>query len=984
MMNLPSSDQDVTAELASLHARVASLERTLQNYELIVQNVNDAIIVTDAEYRVQRWNRAAEEMYGWTSAEVLGKHLPTLLRQRFLTENGAEEAIAMVMQQGVWKGTIVQHHRDGHEIVVETSIRLIRDKNGAVVGLVGIDRDITSIVRVEAERTRLLEQEQRARAAAEAGQRQLTALAHASRIFAAASLDLDMVFSAVTRAVAEAIGDLCAIRLLSDDGQWLLPGTSYHPDPQTWGLLQKEYENAPQPVDQGLAGVVVRTGQSLLMPVVPPDCLDEIFLPTYRQHVDHYQIHSCVVVPLRIHKQIIGVLIVARDRTSEAYTPDDQAFVEDLADRAALAIHNARLYHTVQTVVQRNDETVALLDTLLETAPIGFAFYDRELRCLRINEALATMSGVSVQAQLGRTIAEAPSELAPIGERPMRQVLATGQAILNVEETSHTLAPEGPRHWLMNYYPVRTSNGTTLGVGVLVVDITERIQGEQALRESEARLRSILDRAPSVIYLKDLEGRQLFVNQRFAALFGRDRATLIGFTDDELFPPDLAERFRASDAAVLAARDSIEIEEVVAHNGRDHTYASIKFPLFDLKGVPYAICGISIDITERKQLQAQLIQSQKMEGIGRLAGGIAHDFNNLLTAIIGFAQLALDSLASDDPVRGDLDEIQKAVGRASDLTRQLLTFARKQIIAPQILDLNALIMGMDKLLRRLIGEDIEFATFQAGRLHAVKADPGQIEQVLVNLVINARDAMPRGGRLTISTRNITLSADDARVQFGARPGNYVQIAISDNGIGMPPDVQARLFEPFFTTKEQGKGTGLGLAMCYGIVQQHGGHITFDSEPGRGTTFMVYLPRAEGDTHELLRREHAPKLPRGSETILLVEDEEAVQLLAARVLREQGYTVLQARDGAEALQIARTVGAGAIQLLLTDLVLPHIGGKAVAERLAELDSRIKVLFISGYTDETLTNHGRLGPDVMLLQKPFTISALVEWVREALDR
>jgi signal transduction histidine kinase len=390
---------------------------------------------------------------------------------------------------------------------------------------------------------------------------------------------------------------------------------------------------------------------------------------------------------------------------------------------------------------------------------------------------------------------------------------------------------------------------------------------------------------------------------------------------------------------------------------------------------------VAEDITERIQLEAQVLQMQKMESIGRLTGGIAHDFNNLLTVIIGNTGLASEALAPNHPVLEDLQAIQAASQRAAGLTHQLLAFARKQILEPRVISLNDLIVEMDKLLRRLIREDIELVTLLASDLWQVKVDPGQIEQVLVNLVINARDAMLNGGQLTIETRNVVLDDAYVRSHISIIPGSYVMLAVSDTGVGMSSQVQTRLFEPFFTTKEPGKGTGLGLATCYGIIKQHGGNIWVYSEVDHGTTFKVYLPRADESVDASAVSEEAEDLG-GTETVLLVEDEPAVRELSARVLRNLGYVVLEAINGTEGLGVAQA-HTGQIDLLLADVVMPEVGGKAMSAQLTSQYPNLRVLFMSGYTDNAIVHHGQLDEGVAFLQKPFTPTALARKVRAVLD-
>jgi signal transduction histidine kinase/ActR/RegA family two-component response regulator len=385
---------------------------------------------------------------------------------------------------------------------------------------------------------------------------------------------------------------------------------------------------------------------------------------------------------------------------------------------------------------------------------------------------------------------------------------------------------------------------------------------------------------------------------------------------------------------------------------------------------------------ELAETQGQLEQAQKMDAIGRLAGGVAHDFNNLLTVILGRTDILLHPLKPEDPVRRGIELIQRTAGRAADLTRQLLAFSRKQVLEPVVLDLSAVTTDMKDLLGRLIGEDIALLTTPTPGLGRVKADRGQIEQVVMNLAVNARDAMPQGGRLILETANVELDDEYVRRHVGARPGPHVMLAVSDTGTGIPREIQAQIFEPFFTTKEQGKGTGLGLATVYGIVKQSGGYIEVDSEPGQGTTFRIYLPRLDAAAVTVDRNARPAAAVGGTETILLVADEEGVRELARDILRASGYTVLEARNGAEALLLCER-HQGPLDMLLTDVVMPRMSGRELAERLAPLRPELSVLYMSGYTDDAVIRHGVLAAGTAFLQKPFTPAALVLRVRETLD-
>jgi PAS domain S-box-containing protein len=515
----------------------------------------------------------------------------------------------------------------------------------------------------------------------------------------------------------------------------------------------------------------------------------------------------------------------------------------------------------------------------------------------------------------------------------------------------------------------------------------ERRQAEAALRISQELLQAIVDHAPALIYVKDLDARYLLVNRQLAASLGRPPAAVLGKTDRELYPPEVAEAYRALDERV-AAGAVIEAEEV-GHDGA-RTYLAVKAPLSDGSGRIYATCGISTDITERKRADAtlrrteeQLRQAQKMEAIGNLAGGVAHDFNNLLSAILGYGGLLMEDLGAGDPRRSEVEEIVFAANAAAELTHQLLAFGRKQILQPRLLDLNERVAEMERMLRRLIGEDIELTLALAPDLGVVRVDPTQIEQIVLNLAVNSRDAMPKGGKLLIETTNVELDEKYAADHVGVAAGAHVMLAVSDTGIGMDRATQARMFEPFFTTKDKGKGTGLGLATVFGIVRQSGGHIWVYSEPGMGTVFKVYFPRVSGGVSDAASTPSIAPARGGTETILLVEDDERVRTVAHAILSRLGYRVLETHSVGDALLLCEQ-HPEAIHLLLTDVVMPRMSGKQLAERLQPLRPSMRVLFMSGYTDNSIVHHGVLDPGVDLLEKPVTPEKLGRKVREVLDR
>jgi two-component system cell cycle sensor histidine kinase/response regulator CckA len=525
-------------------------------------------------------------------------------------------------------------------------------------------------------------------------------------------------------------------------------------------------------------------------------------------------------------------------------------------------------------------------------------------------------------------------------------------------------------------------DGTIEYLSTIGRDITERKRTEAAVRESEERYRDLVENAHDIIFSHDLLGNYTSVNRAGEQITGYTHEECLALNITDTIAPEHVNKARYMMAKKLAGENvtAYEVDLLAKDGKRIAVEVNTKLVLQD--GVPVAVQGIARDVTERKQLEEQLRQSQKMDAIGQLAGGVAHDFNNLLTAINGYSSLGLQRIEGNPTVKNYLEEIKKAGDRAANLTRQLLAFGRKQILQPLPLSLNDIITDMNKMLRRLIGEDIQLSAKLTPDLKRVKADPGQIEQVLVNLVVNARDAMPKGGSLTIETANAELGREYASTHAGVNAGAFVVLAVSDTGTGMDEEVRRHIFEPFFTTKEKGKGTGLGLSTVYGIVKQSGGNISIYSEPNHGTTFKVYLPALDSIVKSSEARAEESVILRGSETVLLVEDEEVVRGLARQILEEAGYQVLVAPQGEEAVRLCNE-HAQEIHLLLTDIVMPGAGGKEVADRLSLLHPGIKVLFMSGYTDEAIVHHGVLDSDVKFIQKPFTPAALARKVREVLD-
>jgi two-component system cell cycle sensor histidine kinase/response regulator CckA len=515
-------------------------------------------------------------------------------------------------------------------------------------------------------------------------------------------------------------------------------------------------------------------------------------------------------------------------------------------------------------------------------------------------------------------------------------------------------------------------------VGDQIAFAIERKRAEARIRESEASLRVLIEQLPAVLWTVD---RDL----RFTSALGAG-LTRLGLKPNQIVGMSLVDYFETADPTFLpyaAHRRAVAGEPVTFHvEWKNGSYACHVEPLRGSDGnVLGAIC-MALDVTDRKELEERFRQAQKMEAVGRLAGGIAHDFNNLLMVIQGYADLLAERIPEGDSLHRNAEQIQIASQRATSLTQQLLAFSRKQMLAPKVLNIQNIVSELEKILRRLIGEDIELETFTKEDLGLIKADRSQIEQVIMNLAVNARDAMPSGGRLTIETSNVELDASLSHVPSVLAPGKYVMLAVSDNGVGMDAETQAHIFEPFFTTKEKGKGTGLGLATVYGIVKQSGGYIWVYSEPAHGTSFKIYLPRIEDQSAAELREPvEAAVLLRGSETVLLVEDEKGVRELAREYLQMSGYSVLEAPDGQAALELA-SMHRGSIDLLMTDVVMPGLNGRELADRMHQVRPGIKILYMSGYTDQAIGRRGILESEAALLQKPFTLAALTSKLREIL--
>jgi len=612
--------------------------------------------------------------------------------------------------------------------------------------------------------------------------------------------------------------------------------------------------------------------------------------------------------------------------------------------------------------------------------------FDRQHRHLYVNPAVEQATGIAPELFIGKTHRELefPEPLCALWQEAIEKVFKTG----SVNRIDFELPTGVWIDWLLA--PETDAQGEVVAVITAARDVSERVAAERELRAREKRFRDLVEMLPEAIFETDAGGKLVFVNKRALATFGYGTADVAdGLHARDVIAPLDRERAQQNMQRVLRGED-LGANEYLMQTRDGHTFpALVRSVLIGDQDQPRGLLGLVVDISEheraeaeREVLEEKLRMAQKMESIGRLAGGVAHDFNNLLSVIIGQTGFALEDLPDGAPARDDLLEVEAAAQRAAALTRQLLAFSRKQVLQPVPLDLNTVVSGMATTLHRVLGEDIEVVQVPGADLPPVMADPGQFEQVIMNLAVNARDAMPTGGTLRFETANVELDQELAVHDVSVPPGRYVVLSTADTGCGMDAPTVARLFEPYFTTKEKGKGTGLGLSTVYGVVKQSNGYISVDTTTGKGTTFKIYLP-ATNAAAVVVRRPQDAQQSEGDETILLVEDETALLRVARRSLAAAGYQVLVAADGDEALRVSAQF-AGDIHLLVTDVVMPRMSGGALAEQLTKNRPTTRVLFMSGYTDDAIGHHGVLEAGARFLGKPFTAADLTHKVREVLDQ
>ncbi len=822
----------------------------------------------------------------------------------------------------------------------------------------------------------------------------------------------DVLVATVELVEQQAPGMLCSILLFDAGTQTLHSGAS----PSLPVEYLQALEGAKVGPREGSCGAAVATGSV----VVVEDIATHPNWASYKHLALPHGLRACWSTPITSpQREVLGSFAMYY-RECRRPTEREVASVTDAARLAALAIVRDRAEKTLRESEERLRVLNELGDAMRNVSapdavlPIALRILGEHLGVARC--AYATMNADGVRCTVPYDYANGCVSL--VGEHDLASFPKLNDAFrrgegpvvvgnvateVTIEEGREllgamgiqafvccSLVREGSLRALMAVHHDAPRNWTSSEVE-LVQDVVGRCWSmieqravEERLRESEALLRIASGAAKLGAWSLDLADGRVTWSEQARAIYELSPSDVPSYEQGlTAYTAEFRELVRAS--VELCARDGTPFDlevQLITSKARTIWVRVIGHAARNSRGEIARLQGALQDISDRRLLEEQLRQSQKMEAIGQLAGGVAHDFNNLLTVILSYASMMLDTLKPGDPLRSDVEEIRTAGSRASDLTRRLLAFSRRQILEPRVVNLNQVVSGTEQMLRRLVGEGVEITLFK-GVVGQLLADPGQLEQVIMNLVVNARDAMPKGGNISIETRNVELDAAYAAGHHGVTPGQYVMLAVTDNGMGMDAATRARIFEPFFTTKKQHEGTGLGLSTVWGIVAQSNGHIWVYSEPGTGTTFKVYLPRVDSPL------DRAPTEPpralvtlRGTETVLVVEDEDQVRAIVHTILRRNGYNVLQAQNGGEALLICEQYKAK-IHLLLTDVVMARMTGRELAERLAPLRPTMKVLYVSGYTEDAIVHHGVLDSGIVFLAKPLTPDALLRKVREVLD-
>jgi PAS domain S-box-containing protein len=940
-LTILSSTAAAALESASLLAQVQKAE---ENYRSIFEHAVEGIFQATPEGRFLNVNPAMARILGYDSPEELIEKITDVEHQLYVNPEDRILAARIQDEHSIVQGLEFEAYRkDGEKIWLSLNRRSVFDETGTELFREGSVEDVTDRKRAE----------------------QMQARREAHALFRADVSAALGTSSAPLRVTLESCAEAMVKHLGAAFGRvWTLNRKENVLELQASAGMYTHIDGAHARVPVGQLNIgKIAEGR---MPHITNDLQSDPRVSD-QDWARQEQIVAFAGFPLLVDDRLLGVMAMFSRETLAEDTLDALSSVAEIISQG---VDRKRAEQELSKSEERYRD-------LVENAQDIIYSHDLRGNYTSSNKAGEEITGYtqeeSLKLNLAQTIAPHCVERArEMVARKLRGEKVTAYELELIAKDGHYVTVEVNTRLMLQ-------DGAPIGITGIARDITERKLAEAELR----RLAAAVEETADSVVITDKEGNIQYVNPAFERVTGYAREEVLNQN------PRILKSGKTPAAIFKAMWETIARGEVwtgqLINRKKDGTLFDERVTISainDESGRIVNYVAVKQDISSLIQLEEQLRQSQKMEAIGQLAGGVAHDFNNLLTAINGYSSLALQRVEANHPLRSYLEEIKKAGDRAANLTRQLLAFGRKQILQPLPIDLNDVVMDMNKMLRRLIGEDIQLTAKLHPQLKKIKADPGQIEQVLVNLVVNARDAMPQGGTLTIETTMVELDQEYGGRHLGASPGHYTMLAVSDTGTGMDEQTQARIFDPFFTTKEKGKGTGLGLSTVYGIVKQSGGNILVYSEPGHGTTFKVYLPQLTTEVQPAPAVVPEAAIQGGTETILLVEDEDVVRGLAQKILEQSGYKVIAAARGEEAIRFGEE-HSEPINLLLTDVVMPVTSGKEVADRLRPLLPGLRVIFMSGYTDEAIVHHGVLDSDIEFIQKPFTPNALIKKVREVLD-
>ncbi|UCF64175.1 MAG: PAS domain S-box protein [bacterium] len=948
--------QGVARDITERKFREKILQESEQKLNAILSSIVDTMLVFDSHKKIishhchhDPFYLPKEEFLGKKPDEVLPKNISKIFNTALrATKEGQISEYEYYMQRN---GTAKWYSSKFSPSML----------NGKFLGSVAVIRDISESKKVEEFIIRK-----------NADQEQLIKIVK----YLNESLNLNEVLTRIAVAAKEILkAEGCAIYLLEKDLETLTPVVAIDPE------FEYEILQTPLTVHNSFTGKSVSDGKGYIF-----NHAEEVTNGYQIPGTPENEAENIIVAPFIVDSRVLGA--VCLDRKSSLFSEEDLGFVEAFATLAANALKNAKSHSDLEKEIEnRKVIQKALRDSeekfrnLAEQSP-NMIFINQNGKVVYANQKCEEIMGFKREEiyapDFNFLILVAPEHHAWIKDR-----LQKHQKDEDLSSHEYTLiTKDGSRIESLTTTKLIKYEGEDAILGI-ITDIGDRKRSEEALRRSEEKYRKFFEEDLTGDYISTPDGRLLACNAAFLKIFGFKTSKEAMATNVKNFYATPSDRDKFLERLKKEKKLEYCEIELLRSDGKPVFVIANMSGKFDKKGNLVEIKGYLFDNTEQKILEQQLRQAQKMEAIGRLAGGVAHDFNNLLTIITGYSDLLLHRLSKSDTTLKDIRQIKQAGDKASRLTNQLLAFSRRQVLQPKLINLNAVVKDVSKMLHRIIGEDIELYLEMEPKLGTIKADPGQLEQVIMNLAVNARDAMPQGGQITIETTNVTLREDIFHEHVAVqRAGEYVKLSINDTGIGMDEETQAHIFEPFFTTKPYGKGTGLGLSTVYGIIKQSEGYIWVDSKPEKGTNFNIYFPRILKEAKDLPAPEAELTDLAGKETILLVEDEDMVRDLAVRILEENGYQVLASSRGEKALELSKNFQQ-AIDLMITDIVMPGMGGKKLAKKIKKDRPDLKVLFISGYTDEIISQQGVLEEGTHFLQKPFLPQKLLSQIREILD-